>query len=216
MSKHLAINQYNINDDNLDIKIKATDNIFFGLDKSFDFSKYTHITHLTFGYYFNQQIDNDKLPPNITHLTFGWHFNQPIDNLPQSITYLSFGFNFNQPVNKLPLNITHLFFGEYFDHPVDNLPQSITHLTFGDCFNQNIDNLPQNITHLTLGHNFNKTIDNLPNTLIEINFKTSKYYENYNINMLHDNIQIIKCKSYSANLKEKILLSRHADKLKTG
>ena len=74
--------------------------------------------------------------------------------------------------------------------------------------------MPQNITHLTLGHRFNKTIDNLPNTLIEIYFKTSKYYENYNINMLPDNIEIIKCRSYNINLKNKILLSRHKVKLK--
>ena len=132
MSKQLIINKYNIDNYNLDVMIKATNIIFFDLDESFDFSKYTHITHLTFSYEFNQPVDN----------------------------------------------------------------------------------LPPNITHLTLGHNFNKTIDNLPNTLIEITFRTVEYYENYNINMLPDNIQIIKINYKNINLKNKILLSRHADKLK--
>jgi hypothetical protein len=88
MSKYLIIDQNNINDDNLDAMIRAKNNIFYGLNKIFDFSKYTHITDLTFGYKFNQLVD--KLPPNITHLTFGDFFNQPVDNLPPNITSFNF------------------------------------------------------------------------------------------------------------------------------
>ena len=39
----------------------------------------------TFGYEFNQQVDN--LPLSLIHAIFGFKFNQPVDNLPSSLTH---------------------------------------------------------------------------------------------------------------------------------
>ena len=55
-----------------------------------------YITHLTFGYYFNQEI-KDSIPNSITHLIFGDYFNQEIKNcIPNSVRHLTFGDNFNK------------------------------------------------------------------------------------------------------------------------
>jgi hypothetical protein len=42
------------------------------------------------------------LPSSITHLTFGKFFNQEVNKLPSSITHLTFGDEFSQKVEKLP------------------------------------------------------------------------------------------------------------------
>ena len=61
---------------------------------------------------FNRLIDNLSLiKSSITHLTFGWDFNQSVDNLPSSLTHLTFGHCFNQLVDNLPSTINHLTFG---------------------------------------------------------------------------------------------------------
>ena len=78
---------------------------------------------------FNYSIDN-KLPSNLRHLTFGYYFNQKVDNLPSKLTHLSFGGLFSQEVDNLPENITHLTFGYWFNQKVDNLPQNLINLTF--------------------------------------------------------------------------------------
>jgi hypothetical protein len=49
-------------------------------------------------YYYYCEDKNLILPKNITDLTFGWYFNQPIDNLPDTLTDLTFGCCFNQHV----------------------------------------------------------------------------------------------------------------------
>ncbi len=50
-------------------------------------------------------IKPTSYPKTLTHLTFGWVFNQPIDNLPKKLTYLRLGSGFNQPIDNLPTNI---------------------------------------------------------------------------------------------------------------
>jgi len=125
--------------------------------------KDTDYTHLTFGYYFNEAVDN--LPKNLTHLTFIKHFNKPVDHLPTNLTQLSLGDYFKQTVDHLPPNLTNLTFGKFFNQRVDHLPLNLTHLTFGTDFNQPIDRLPPNITHLTLGTSFNQALDKLPPNL---------------------------------------------------
>ena len=69
------------------------------------------LTHLKFGYYFNQNIEN-ILPPNLKQLTFGYTFNQPVKNLlPNGLTHLTFGTMFNQDIhNGLPSSLKFLMF----------------------------------------------------------------------------------------------------------
>src|SRR5579872_4413206 len=51
-----------------------------------------------------------SLPKAITHLTFGWEFNQNIrDCIPNSVTHLTFGNDFNQDIKDcIPNSVTHL------------------------------------------------------------------------------------------------------------
>jgi hypothetical protein len=67
-------------------------------------------------------------PNTLTHLNFGWEFNQPIEVrvLPQSLTHLTFDGYFNQPIEKdvLPQSLTHLVLPIKYSHtipPRDNL-----------------------------------------------------------------------------------------------
>ena len=73
------------------------------------------VTHLTFRYYFNQNIEG-CIPNSVTNLTFGYYFNQNIQNcIPSSVTHLTLGWNFNQNIqNCIPSSakaVTHLTFG---------------------------------------------------------------------------------------------------------
>jgi hypothetical protein len=80
---------------------------------------------------FNQEVN---LPPNLTHLTFGYYFNQQVNNLPKSLIHLTFGYKFNQKVENLPNLITYLTFGRKFNQKAENLPNLITHLTLSKKF----------------------------------------------------------------------------------
>ena len=44
---------------------------------------------------------------NLTHLTFGWFFNQSVDKLPKNLIHLTLGHKFNKTINKLPKKLTH-------------------------------------------------------------------------------------------------------------
>lgn len=143
------------------------------------------ITHLQFGGFFNQRVDNlpqslthltfgelfdvpvDHLPENLTHLTFGYSFNQPVNKLPQRLTHLIFGYDFNQPIAQLPPHLLHLQFGFHFDHPLTNLPSSLQTLIFGDGFNHPL-HLPPSLKHLTCGEGFDCPLEVLPSSLITL------------------------------------------------
>jgi hypothetical protein len=119
------------------------------------------VTHLTFTYGFDQQI-NGHIPSSVTHLTFGFNFNQPINGcIPLSVSHLTFGCNFNQAINGcIPSSVTHLTFGKKFNRPINGcIPSSVTHLTFGECFYQRIkNNIPSSVTHLTTKGRFYEEI----------------------------------------------------------
>lgn len=110
------------------------------------------LTHLTFGYHFNQPVDKLDLK-DITHLSFGHCFNHPVDKLDlKSVTHLSFGHSFNQPLDNLNLkNVTHLSFS---NHPINNIDlKGVTHLSFGPDFNGSLEHLDlSKITHLTIAN----------------------------------------------------------------
>jgi len=138
------------------------------------------LTHLTFGTYFNQSVDNLKLPKSLTHLTFGDNFNQSVDNLklPESLTHLTFGTCFDKSVDNLnlPKSLTHLSFGSDFNQPIEGLMmshlKSLTLLSFGCHFNQPVYNmklaLDGMLTHLIFGSRFDQSLMTLklPRSLI--------------------------------------------------
>ena len=95
----------------------------------------TGIQKVRLGFNFNQEMRN-LLPNSITHLTFGDYFNQDVNNLPNSLIYLSFSWDFNQDISKLPKSITYLKFStsdnSKFNH---NLNPYLYHLTSFDIKN---------------------------------------------------------------------------------
>lgn len=101
-------------------------------------NKFTSLTHLTFGLYFNQELND--LPQNLVHLEFRLYFNQELNDLPQSITHLAFGYYFNQKVDKnnLPQNLIHLEFGYYFYQKIDSLPLNLKSLTVNIAYEEDI------------------------------------------------------------------------------
>jgi len=138
------------------------------------------VTNLIYDSYFNNPIKTGYIPTSVTHLTFGFFFNQKNKKcIPPSVTHLTFGYHFNQSIeNSIPPSVTHLTFGCHFDHPInDYIPTSVTHLTFGDRFNQQIKNcIPSSVTHLTFGDQFDQPIRDIPHSVVEITL--SKEYEN--------------------------------------
>ena len=166
------------------------------------------LTHLEFGFLFNQPIDALGLPAGLTHLKFGWNsqFNQPIESLPSGLTHLFLGGCFNQPISSLPAGLTHLSFGSNFNQPIDTLglPAGLTHLEFSWCseFNQPLDTLglPSGLTHLSFGSNFNQPIDTLglPAGLTHLKFSwCSEFNQPLKINYVYHNTALytVLCKN---------------------
>jgi len=107
-----------------------------------DFSEISEeVKKLQFCIEFNECIDG-LIPDWITHLTFGPWFNQPVDNLPNStrqgealtvgracalITHLKFGYKFNKSVESRGKNKT-LFC--YFPDGEDRKKEKILFLSF--------------------------------------------------------------------------------------
>jgi hypothetical protein len=122
------------------------------------------VTHLTFGYCFNQKVEALDLK-NMTHLTFGDLFNQSVEALDlKVVTDLTFGCHFNQRVETLDLkSVAHLTFEYFFNQRVETLDlKSVTHLTFGCYFNQIVETLDlKGVTHLTFGYYFNQPVEAL-------------------------------------------------------
>ena len=74
------------------------------------------VTHLIFGYYFNQPLLPNIIPNNVTHLTFGENFNQQLlpNCIPNSVTHLTFKFRFNQSLLNITSNLDELYLSEIF------------------------------------------------------------------------------------------------------
>ena len=127
-----------------------------------------YITHITFGHYFNRNMQCFNrnmqcfIPSTVTHVKFGCFFNQDIkDCIPLNVTHLTFGFHFNKDIRDcIPSNVTHLKFGHYFNQDIrDCIPHNVTHLTFGYYFDRDIENcIPFSVTHLKFGAGFKRDI----------------------------------------------------------
>lgn len=138
------------------------------------------LKHLTFGGYFNENIDDVTLPCGLQSLTFETCFNQSMDNatLPCGLRSLNFGYNFNQSMDNLtlPAELQNLTFEGCFNQSMDKvtLPSGLQNLVFGSLFNQSMDNvtLPSGLLNLTFGFWFNQRMDNvtLPSSLQNLTF----------------------------------------------
>ena len=120
----------------------------------------------------------------LTHLTFGYCFNQEVGKLPQLLIHLTFGDCFNQEVNLLLrqlTHLTHLTFGYRFNKSNIYLPFGIKYLKL-DCNNSHIiSQLSSNIEVLELDYSFYLELNDLPTLLKQIIFhKNSEYNKELN------------------------------------
>jgi len=142
----------------------------------------SHITHLTFGDWYDGRIPANSLPDSITHLSCGWSFNQPItaERLPRRLTHLTLSTYFNQPITSatFPESVTHLSFGLTFNQPLTPgcLPTALLDLTFGAYFTHPLPEnvLPQSLQLLMLGYNYPHRIRKaaVPESVKFIDFRT--------------------------------------------
>ncbi|KAM9971779.1 hypothetical protein ACTFIW_011762 [Dictyostelium discoideum] len=132
------------------------------------------VKKITFGYSFNQAINQYSFSPNsssLTSLEFGESFNQDIqiNSLPPSLTCLKFGKNFNCPLSLgvLPLsgNLKSISFGLSYNQPIQYIPNGVEKLKIGgNSVYNNVNNNNKN----------NNKINKYPNS-IKI-FKFDKYF----------------------------------------
>lgn len=140
-----------------DLFNKSVDNIF---PKS--------LIRLEFGYEFDQPINIQNLI-YLRYLTFGKYFNQNVDKLPNSLLELNFGFRFNRNIDLLPKNIAKIKFGGSFSHKIDKLLNIIDmrfehnrNIVRHNCIKHSVKNIE---TYMFSGVEINK---NLPYGLKKI------------------------------------------------
>lgn len=135
------------------------------------------ITHLCFGYYFNQPLYG--LPSSLVYLRVGVCFDQAIDNLPSSLRHLHLASEcFDRPIDHLPSSLQTLAISENhnFNHSVDNLPLNLSHFSLSGQLNQPLVSLPPNLTHLTIDiYNFNHPVDCLPSPLTHFTLESGQF-----------------------------------------
>lgn len=85
-----------------------------------------------------------RLPKNLENLSFGWSFNQPLEQIfwPTSLQSLTFGGAFNQSLENVewPENMQSLTFGQEFDQSLESLGEVwVLSESFSEmsCFAQN-------------------------------------------------------------------------------
>lgn len=125
------------------------------------------VTHLIFGYYFNQIIKPNTLPLSLISIKFcdTYHHKIELNVFPSSLKHLEFGFanSCNLNISLLPRNLTHLILGSHFHNEIkpNELPQTLTHLAFDHHYYHIIEPnvLPLSLTDLTFGNDYNCKIN---------------------------------------------------------
>eukprot|EP00435_Cladocopium_sp_Y103_P021810 s2061_g5.t1 len=138
---------------------------------------------LTFGDYFDKNLEGVTFPSTLQSLTFGRNFNQKLKGMtfPRNMPNLTFGDGFNQKLEgvNFPTNLQSLSFGSAFNQRLKcvTLPNNLQSLTFGTAFNQNLQGVtfPSNLQSLTFGTNFNQNLEGatFPSTLQSLTFGTN-------------------------------------------
>ena len=135
----------------------------------------TQIAGVTSANISNMCLQN--LPKSLQSLTFGWAFNESLEqvHLPNNLQSLTSGNGFNQSLEQvtLPTSLQSLTIGDGFNQSLEKvaLPDNLQCLTFGRCFNQSLElvSLPSSMQSLTMSPNFtyNRSIEGakLPRSL---------------------------------------------------
>ena len=91
-----------------------------------------------------QQLRTTTFPDNLRNLTFGYYFNQCLDQVrfPETLECLTLGEYFNQSLEevKFPSNLKSLTFGHEFCQSIDQveLPENLQFLRFGFEFRRDL------------------------------------------------------------------------------
>ena len=139
----------------------------------------SNLHKLTFGYTFNQPLQNSlsKLS-NLCKLTLGHNFDQII-NIPFNIKYLKLNCNNQNIIDYLHNNIEELELYSNFNLELNNLPTSIKKIIIlNNRYNWELNNLPNSIEYIQLPIFYDKKILNIPSKLKVI--KCSKDYKYIN------------------------------------
>lgn len=114
---------------------------------------------------FNYNISCANLPTNLRKISFGYLFDQSIDDLPDSVEIIVFCHNsrFNKFIKKYPANLKEIYFGDYYDKPIIS-PPSLKLIYFSN--NSNFDSsieYPPDLEKIYFGRCYNKSLDDLDN-----------------------------------------------------
>lgn len=102
---------------------------------------------------FNHKLKPGVIPEGVTHVTFGFVYDQPLDVgvLPTTTKRVTFVFRFDQKlkVGDIPEGVTHLVMSHVYNKPFekDVLPKSLIHLDVGHFFrgNRNKGYIPSSV-----------------------------------------------------------------------
>ena len=161
----------------------------------------SNLTHIIFGEYFDQEIEENVLPDSLSHITFNGYFNKKIKEnvLPNSLKYIDLGCHYNLEIKKnvLPNSLTHLIFSTRFDQEIKEsvLPNSLIYIKFNTSFNKEIKKnvLPESLIYIIFGAGFWYEIREnvLPDSITDIIFD-SFYDKKIKKNVLPKSLQYIK------------------------
>ena len=151
------------------------DNLFFAFIQNFKYCiNYKQSINKIIYHNFLCKLSHNKSIKNTTHVTFGYDFNQPLDDSIKKSAYLQINNKFNQPLDDSIKNATHVQFGYSFNQPLGDSIQNATHVEFGINFNQPLGDSTKNATHVQFGWNFNQplgdSIKNATHVEFGINF----------------------------------------------
>jgi hypothetical protein len=148
---------YNIDNNYSAENIKSMNLDSFYSYNSLNKYKFTILTHLELGKFFNQPLgDLLRDITSLTHLSIGQSIAPLGDSLNNivNLTHLSIGslrLPLGESLNALS-NLTHLTFTKGFNHSLGSSLRklsNLTHLTFNEDFNQPLDNSLHELTKLT-------------------------------------------------------------------
>ena len=138
------------NYDDYNITIKTNNRYYREYDKNYKLSKFNqqviipqNVTHLTFGYYFNQKVNL----PNIKYIKLDCNNIDIIENLPNSVEEIEFDYNFNLELQNLPNSIKKISFDCYskYDKELNCLPESVEYLKLNISYDKRIKKFPLNL-----------------------------------------------------------------------
>ena len=157
---------------NFELPINTT-HLFYDHKDPINFMLPNTITHLTFGYLFNQHIAQYRFSER--ERNNGTHKN-PIfvkSFIPDSVIHLEFGRCFNKPIEKcIPDSIKHLELGNAFRYTIKDLPESIIslHVYSPNCKIGNSLKLPKSLRDLIIHIRFKNLIKDMISDDVEVEY----------------------------------------------